>query len=156
MAEQEYQHQRMLNEYETLRAEVLQVYEQQMSLVFGATITAAVALFVTLIQSSAVLLGLPTLLTILIGICYKSIANYSRIYRIGSYIAVVHEQQGVPLAAFRPSPQTAAYHSRWRRAARSGLISRAGGSGAKAEAWFLLLLAVAGWVLIGGSIGEVF
>ena len=155
MTDQEYQRQRLLCEYETLRTEILQCYEQQTRLVFGAAITAAAALLATL-ESSTIPLVLPALLTILVGVCNKSVANYKRIYRIGSYIAVVHEQQGKPPEAFRPGPNVAAWSSRWREASRGGLISPAGGTGARAEAWFLLLLGAAGWGLIGGSVAGQF
>ena len=154
--EKAYQRQKMLHEYDTLRAEILQCYEQQVRLVFGAAVTAAAVVTVSLVDAPTMILGLPALLILLIGVCNKSVANYSRIYRIGSYLAVVHEQRGGPTDSVDPGPDTAAWHTRWRQAARAKSVTRTGGSGARAEAWFLLLLGVAGWALIGGNAREQF
>jgi hypothetical protein len=152
MDKDNFRQQRLIHEYNTLRAEVLQVYDQQSSLVFGAAIAAAGSIIVTLARSPVNLLGLPALLAILIGVCYKSITNYCRIYRIGSYIAIFHEQKEILSDSYNPGPDTAAYHTRWRRASGKGLVPLTGGSGTNAEAWFLLVLRTASWMLWLGTV----
>lgn len=158
MDEKEYQHGQMLHEYNSLREEILQLYDHQMNLIFGAAITVAGALLVTLIQSQAILAGLPILFAVLIGICLKSIANYNRIFRIGSYLTVVHEQQGKPEAAFRPGPEKIAWHTRWRRVHRNEDLREkvpwVGAEAPQSEAVFLGLLGIAGWGLAAITLKE--
>ena len=50
MDDEEFQHRQMLHEYDTLRTELLQIYEQQSRLIFSATITAIAAFIGALIQ----------------------------------------------------------------------------------------------------------
>ncbi len=159
----EYQYQEMLHEYDALRAEILQVYDQQMSLVFSAAITAAGAFVVSLLQLEAGLLNLPAgllslpiLLALLFGVCNKSIANYARVFRIGSYIAIFHETHGKAVEDFKPGTEKASWHSRWRRVSQSEKMRNKshliGAESPRAEALFLLVLGLSGWVLAVASL----
>jgi hypothetical protein len=154
MDKKEYHYQQMLYEYDTLRSEILQIYEQQTSLVFSGTIIIAASLLATLVQSSANLLVLPALLIVLIGICSKSIANYTRIFRNGAYLSVVHEQSGQSTRIFNPGPERAAWHSRWRQLAECRTFRNIGAEAPRAEALFLVSLGIAGWVLAWKTVRE--
>src|SRR5665811_1375564 len=150
MDEEEYQREKMLNEYNSLRDEILQIYSQQMNLTYRATITGAAAIIATLFRPEAILVGLPILLIVLIAICDRSISNYIRIFRIGSYLCVVHEQQGKTAEDFRPSPTKAAWHTRWRKLSRSEEGKKMnpwiGSEGARSEALFFFLISTIGWI----------
>ncbi|MBI5353361.1 MAG: hypothetical protein HZB50_12040 [Chloroflexi bacterium] len=155
MNKKDYQQQQMLQEYTSLRLEILQTYERQANLVYSAAITAAGTLIISLVQSQASLFSLPILLVILMGISNKSIGNYIYIFRIGSYLTVVHEQQGMSADHFMPGPNTAAWHSRWRRLSRSkelrkNIPYRIGAEAPLIESWFIGLLGLCGWVLVIG------
>src|SRR3972149_3458228 len=122
MDDEEFQHRQMLHEYDTLRTELLQIYEQQSRLIFSATITAIAAFIGALIQIQRpefpAALILPTVLAVLLGVCWKSFANYLRIFRIGGYLTVVLERQGKTEEDFKPGLYKAAWHSRWRMVSR--------------------------------------
>lgn len=158
MDKKEFYFQQMLHEYDTLRAEAMKIYDQQMQFIFGALVTAAGAIFITLSQSQIILPGLPILLLILISVCIKSLGNYTRIYRIGAYLAVAHEQQGEELDKFVPGSGRAAYHTRWRLIPRRQEYHRrfrwVGAEAPGTEALFLSLLAIVGWGLAIGSLRE--
>ena len=153
MNKKEYNYQQMLREYDLLKGEILQAYDQQMNLIFGAGVTAVSALALSIIQSSVLLIGLPVLLGILIGIVKKSISNYHRIYRIASYITIIHEQEGLPTGRDKLSLYHIAWHTRLRKIARSGALSWKGGGAAKADAFFLFLLGIGSWILVVGKFG---
>ena len=135
----------MLHEYDTLRKEILNTYAEQTRLVFATAIMPAILLFARLNDVLDLVSILPVLLIIVIGIAFKSIANYSRIYRIGTYIAVVHEEgrQGLP----QPSPLNASWHSSWRRVKEKEKLWGVGNDGPWAESAFLLFVSMIGWLL---------
>lgn len=149
----EYELEMLLREYESLRAELLQVFDQQVRLVFTAAISTVVALIGGLLSTDVILPGLPIFIGVLVCIASKSISNYKCIYRIGSYLAIFHEQRGQSEKEFRPGLNRAAWHSRWRKVARTKYTNWSENSGPSAEALFLFVLATGGWVMVIGKLG---
>ena len=137
----------MLKEYDTLRSEILQIYGEQSRLVFVSGVAVVGIILAKLIGTSIPLFLLPSVLFIVLtGLGVKSWANYHRIFRIGTYLAVVHERRGALIKYFIPSAEQPAWHNRWREI--STKIWWVGSEGPFADAVFLAFLAIAGGFFI--------
>ncbi len=128
-------------EYETLRTELLQLYSEQSRLAFFSTISGLAVLFGLFKVGIPMGAGVVIWVMILIAITWKLTSNYHRIYRIGSYLRVIHEQKGD--RDYSPKIDEPAWHYRTRKIGAEGIASWKIFSGSKADGRFIRLLGVA-------------
>jgi hypothetical protein len=136
----------LAEEYNTLRSELLQLFAEQSRLIYVSALTSAGMLF-GLIQS-AVPLGyiVAVLEVILAALALKSIANYNKIYRIGSYLKVVFEQQGI--VEHIPPIDKIGWHYRSREIGWKSIGSWKWGVGARVDGRFLRFLGSGGFLIL--------
>jgi hypothetical protein len=146
---QEISKQYMLHEYDTLRAEILDIYREQTRLVFATAITGAFVLYAKQLESIPEGFILPAILTIILGIGIKSIANYHRLFRIGGYLSLVHEKFRQNRSV--PTPREGAWHTTWSKLRDTKNFRLVGMESAIAEAVFLCLVAVLAWAVSIGT-----
>jgi hypothetical protein len=80
-------------EYQALRAEVLQLFHEQSGLTYVTALGSAAMLFAVFQGGLPVGLGAVLWELVLVGISWKLLGNYNRLYRLTTYIKVVHEQE---------------------------------------------------------------
>lgn len=131
----------MEREYETLRAEMLQLFTEQSQLAFATALSSGAILFGILQSDVPASFGVTVWLILLVGIAYKLAANYDKVYRIGTYLKVVHEHkacQNSPPVGF-----SLGWHFR-SRILGGRVPGWKWGTGARTEALFLRLLGLSG------------
>lgn len=129
-------------EYETLRAELLQLYRENNNLTYATAIAGVAIVLASFKVNVPAAAGVAVWEAILVGISWKLAVNYRRIYRLGSYIKIVHEMKCD--ANFKPGFDDPAWHLRSRSIGMKGLNRWKWGSGAKAEGHFLRILGLVG------------
>ena len=134
------------DEYNTLRSEMLQIFREQTQLAFATAIASAGILFALLNTSVPVGAGVAVWMLILIGISWKLTGNYNRLFRIGTYIKVIHEMNGDPSAVPGMADPAWIYRSRSIGQSKRGIWQC--GSGSRIDAAFLQALGVGGFLFV--------
>ncbi len=132
-------------EYQSLREEALQLFSEQTGLTYVTTLGSAAILFGVFQGGLAVGLGVLIWELLLTGIGWKLIANYNRLYRITTYLKVVHEQ-GLDSGCL-PGPKNKAWLVRSRAVGEYPNAIWKWGSGPRIDCKFLRLLGAAGVLL---------
>lgn len=136
----------MTDEYGTLRNEMLQLFQEQSQLAFVTGIGSAAVLFGLLDTCVPAGAGVTVWLLVLLGIAKKVAGNYRRLYRIGSYIKIVHEQKGDP--TYSPRIDEPAWVFRSRGIGTGRLTSWKWANGCQIDASFLRLLGAGGILFV--------
>jgi hypothetical protein len=139
----------LTEEYSTLRDELLQLFKEQSQLAFVTALTSAAIVYAVVDSPVPAGAGVAVWEVVLAGIAWKLTANYHRLYRVGTYVKVVHEMKGNP--DHTPGINEPAWHTRIRIIGIPGTRLWRWGSGARANGWFLRLLGVCGLMLVVAS-----